>query len=140
MSIIKKLSLTLATLLSLFAMVPNLALADTSSAIKCGVNGAAGKDCSAAPSGTSSLDSTAKTIINFLAILVGIAAIIMIIFAGFKYITSAGDAEKIKSAKNTLVYAIVGLVLVALAETIVHFVLTEAKTPSTTSLIITRLF
>lgn len=67
-------------------------------------------------------------IINIFSIIVGIAAVVMIIFGGFKYITSAGNQENIKSAKQTLIYAIIGLVIVALAQVIVKFVLTQATT------------
>jgi len=47
----------------------------------------------------------------------------MIIFGGFKYITSGGDAGGVTGAKNTILYAIVGLVIVALAQVIVRFVI-----------------
>jgi hypothetical protein len=57
--------------------------------------------------------------------LVGVVAVIMFIVGGFRYITSAGDSSKVSSAKNTLVYAIIGLVVVALAQAIVLFVLNK---------------
>jgi hypothetical protein len=53
----------------------------------------------------------------------------MIILGGFKYITSGGDTGNVTGAKNTILYAIVGLVIVALAQIIVRFVLD--KTTST---------
>lgn len=133
--ITQKIALTLAALLTLAAFSPGLSLAlDTKGAIQCGVNGANGADCAAQPPQTSSLDSTVKTLINLLSVIVGIVAVIMIIIAGFKYITSAGDSNKVTSAKSTLLYALIGIVIVALAQTIAHFVLTEAKTPSSSSL------
>ena len=46
----------------------------------------------------------------------------MIIISGFKYVTAGGDSAKVGSAKNTLIYALVGLVIAALAQFIVHFV------------------
>ena len=52
--------------------------------------------------------------------------LIVIVVAGFKYVTSAGDASKIASAKNTLIYAIVGLIIVAMSQAIVRFVLQRA--------------
>jgi hypothetical protein len=55
----------------------------------------------------------------------------MVIYGGFKYITSGGDSGKVTSAKNTIVYAAIGLVVVALAQFIVKFVLGKAS--STTS-------
>jgi hypothetical protein len=47
----------------------------------------------------------------------------MIIIGGFKYITSGGDSNNVSSAKNTILYAIIGLIIVALAQTIVRFIL-----------------
>lgn len=65
------------------------------------------------------------TIVNILSVIVGVAAVIMIILAGFKYVTSGGDANSIASAKNTLIYAIVGLIIVSLAQFMVHFILSK---------------
>jgi Type IV secretion system pilin len=62
-------------------------------------------------------------IINILSWVIGVVAVIMIIVGGFKYITSGGDSGGVTSAKNTILYAIVGLVIVALAQVIVRFVL-----------------
>jgi hypothetical protein len=57
---------------------------------------------------------------------VGIIAVIMIVYGGFRYITSGGDATKVTSARNTILYAIIGLIIVALAQFIVKFVLKKA--------------
>jgi hypothetical protein len=54
----------------------------------------------------------------------------MIIIGGLKFITSSGNSDRVKSARNTILYAIVGLIIVALAQTIAHFVLAEAANPS----------
>jgi len=77
-----------------------------------------------------SLNSIIGIAINIFSIIIGITAVIMIMTAGFKYITSNGDSGQIGSAKNTLIYSIIGLIIVALAQSIVHFVLnrvTSAK-------------
>ncbi len=68
----------------------------------------------------------AKTIVNIFSALVGAAAIIMIIYSGFRYITSGGSSERIGNAKTTLIYAIIGLIVVALAQIMVHFVLSAS--------------
>jgi hypothetical protein len=73
------------------------------------------------------LSDVIKNIIKVMSILVGIVAVIMLIIGGFKYITSAGDASGIASAKNTIIYAIVGLIIVALAQVIVQFVIGQTK-------------
>jgi hypothetical protein len=66
-----------------------------------------------------------STIINVLSVIIGVIAVIFIIIGGAKYITSGGDAGKVSSAKNTVIYAIVGLIIVALAQFIVRFVLSR---------------
>jgi hypothetical protein len=52
----------------------------------------------------------------------------MIIVAGFRYITSGGKQESVTGAKNTILYAVIGLIIVALAQIIVRFVLNKATT------------
>jgi len=64
-----------------------------------------------------------KTAINIFSVVVGVIAVIMIIVGGVKYITSGGDAGNVTGAKNTILYAIIGLVIVALSQVIVQFVL-----------------
>lgn len=76
--------------------------------------------------GSQSIASVAKTAVNILSLIVGIAAVIMIIYGGLRYITSGGDSGSVGNAKNTIIYAIVGLIIVALAQLIVHFVLNAA--------------
>ena len=91
---------------------------DTASA-NCGTNGTgSGAD----------LHAIATKVINILSVIVGIIAVIMIIYGGFKYITSGGDTGNVSGAKNTLIFALVGLIIVALAQFIVHFVLNSATT------------
>lgn len=55
----------------------------------------------------------------------GIVAVIMIIGAGFMFITSGGDANKIKEAKNMITYAAVGIAVVVLAQIIVAFIISR---------------
>jgi hypothetical protein len=83
----------------------------------------ASQDCKTNGSGVSGI---IKGIVSILSYIVGVAAVIMVILAGFKYVTSAGDSGRISSAKNTLVYALVGLAIAALAQVLVHLVLSNA--------------
>lgn len=88
----------------------------------------ASKDCQTQLSGgTSRINNIITDAINIFSILVGIIAVIMIIVGGFKYITSGGDSGNISSAKNTIIYAVIGLVIVALAQFLVQFVLDKAS-------------
>lgn len=75
------------------------------------------------PAPQSRLNSLLTNIINIFSIVVGIVAVIMIIVGGFKFITSGGDSAKVTSSRNTIIYAIIGLIIVALAQTIAKFVL-----------------
>lgn len=80
-------------------------------------------DCT--DTGTNSISGKIKTILNILSAVIGIVAVIMIIYAGFRYVTSAGSEGGVKSAKNAIIYAVIGLVVVALAQVIVHFVISN---------------
>lgn len=80
--------------------------------------GTSGSDCNGI-----NAQKAIATVISILGIIVGVAAVIMVIFSGFKYITAAGDSGKIASAKSTLIYAIVGLLIAALAQLLVQFAL-----------------
>jgi hypothetical protein len=91
-----------------------------------GCANAAGAVDSSQCASADSINKVISNIINVLSIIVGIVAVIMIILGGFKYITSGGDSGSISSAKTTIIYAIVGLVIVALAQVIVKFVLSKA--------------
>ena len=73
---------------------------------------------------TKTLPEIVKNIINVLLYIIGIVAVVMIIFGGFQYITSSGDAAKVTKAKNTILYGSVGLVIAVLAYAIVNFVIT----------------
>lgn len=102
-----------------------------------GANGAAGdktpkSDC-ATENGVNdnSIATLAQKIVTTFSIIVGIVAVIMIIVGGFRYITSGGDSGKVGNAKNSLIYAIVGLIIVALAQLIVHFVLNQTSNVTT---------
>ncbi len=75
------------------------------------------------PAGSKGINDITQIVVNTLSIVVGFIAVIMIIIGGLKYVTSSGDSNNVSSAKNTILYAIVGLVIVALAQVIVRFVL-----------------
>lgn len=72
-----------------------------------------------------------RIVSNILIWVVGIVAVIMIVWSGFKYITTAGDASKVASAKSSLIYAIVGLIIAILAYAIVNFVMERLNVSST---------
>jgi len=101
------------------------ALAAAKDEICAGVGAVSGTGSCNTAAGEPTVNSVINTTVNILSLLVGIVSIIMVIYAGFKYVTSAGDSGKISTAKNTLIYAVVGIVVAALARPIVQFVLSR---------------
>lgn len=89
-----------------------------------GINGQVGGTCDASSSG---IDTILKAVLEIISVIAGIAAVIMIMVGGIKYTTSGGDSTKISSAKSTLIYALVGIVVVAMAQFIVQYVLAKAS-------------
>lgn len=72
------------------------------------------------------INSLVTNIVNIFSIIVGIVAVVMIVWSGFRYVTSAGDSSNITAAKTTIIYAIIGIIVVVLAQTIVRFVIGKA--------------
>jgi hypothetical protein len=58
-----------------------------------------------------------------IAIFGGVAAVIVLVVGGFRYVTSNGDAEQVAQAKRTIIYALIGLIVIALGSSIVNFVI-----------------
>ena len=62
------------------------------------------------------------TITNVLLFIIGAVSVIMLIIGGFRYVTSQGDSSQVTSAKNTILYAVIGLIIAILAFAVVSFV------------------
>ena len=131
---IKKLKILILSMSSLFimatpALVAGSAMAytqdDINNCLKQGSNFdfTTGSCTNTGVDDSNSLNNLVAKVINILSVIVGIVAVVMIIIAGLRYVTSGGKQESVTSAKNTILYAIIGLVIVALAQIIVHFVL-----------------
>ena len=69
------------------------------------------------------LDKTVIGIINAVIGVLGLVAVVVVIIGGVQYMTSSGDAGKVKKAKDTILYGIIGLVICILAFAIVNFVI-----------------
>lgn len=76
---------------------------------------------------TDGLDNTVAQVINILSVIIAIVAVIVIIINGLKFVTSGGDSNKVGSAKNGILFAVVGLVVVAIAQFIVKFVISKVS-------------
>ncbi|MDB5186481.1 MAG: rane protein of unknown function [Candidatus Saccharibacteria bacterium] len=123
--LLQKISLGLCavSMLAVFAFGATAnAQGDATNAVCRGVAAAGGSGCGQR-AGDPTVTSVVRTGINIFSVIVGVAAVIMIIVGGLKYILSSGDPSNITSAKNTVIYAIVGLIVVSMAQLIVKFVL-----------------
>lgn len=85
-----------------------------------------GVNCDAEPQGKK-INSLIVRVVNIISVIVGIVAVVMIIVSGLKLITSGGDSNAVGTARRGLLYAVVGLVVVALAQFIVRFVLSQTN-------------
>src|SRR5688572_572951 len=116
-------------------MVPALVLglsfvAPVAGAASCDPNGSnlsisGGANCAQGNGQASDLFGTGgifQTITNILLFLIGAIAVIMLIIGGIRYVISGGDQAQVTSAKNTILYAIVGIVVAFLAFAAVSFV------------------
>jgi hypothetical protein len=80
-------------------------------------------NCNPLSTSRSSINSILALVLNLFSAIVGFIAVIMILIAGTKYVISSGNSERTNEAKNTILYAVIGLLIVALAQIIVRFVL-----------------
>ena len=83
----------------------------------------ASQGCGSNSNGT--VNTLISTGINILSVIVGFAAIIMLIINAFRMVTSQGDSSAVASARSGIIYALVGLAVAALAQLLVHFVLSK---------------
>lgn len=72
---------------------------------------------------TGSLTDNIKNIINVMLLIIGIVAVIMLIVGGFRYVLSNGNEKAVSGAKDTILYAVIGIVVALLSFAIVNFVL-----------------
>ena len=91
--------------------------------------------CSSNPPGSSTTSKSnadpisvkIASIIKIIVEVAGIIAVVVIIISGIRYALSTGDANKVNSAKNNLIYALIGLAVIVLADTIVSYVISQLK-------------
>jgi len=112
----------LVAVFSPIAPTANAADCGTSSeGIQAGINCAQGKDVP--PTLFGGPDSIFTTIVNVLLFLIGAISVIMLIYGGIRYTTSGGNSANVTAAKNTIMYAIIGLIVAFLAFAVVNWVL-----------------
>ena len=75
------------------------------------------------PGANDDLNAMLSTLFSMVFGIIGVVAVIMIIIGGVNYTVSQGDSQKLQKSKSTILYGIIGLVIVLLAFAIVNFVL-----------------
>ena len=109
----------------LFSPASVLALSASQKAVCAGAGGSdMGSYC--ATSGPSAPSVAQKAVIVF-SVVIGFIAVVMLMIGGVKYMTSQGDPQSISSAKNTILYAIVGILVAAMAQGIAKYVINQVQ-------------
>ncbi len=119
--IMTELTLILSATMLVFVGVPVQA-ESCGSAKQCITDGLTASGTSTTPN---SFSSVLTTVTNILLFLMGAISVIMIIVGGIRYATSQGDQTQMQSAKNTILYAVIGVVVSIAAYAIVSFVVTQ---------------
>lgn len=135
MNIIKRLiysSLLVLPLVGFVGLASERAMAAAPSSTVCQTLGS-DNSCTTAPANGIDIYKLVRSIVSILSLIVGVAAIIMIVIGGFKFITSGGDPTKVKSARSTLLYALIGIVVAVSAQLLVTVVFNQASTLDTTT-------
>lgn len=115
-----------ATLSLAVLFATSLYFVPAASAMVSGVdNGAAAARGAGQPLDLFGVGGTFSTITNVLLFIIGAIAVIMIVIGGMRYVLSGGDSTQITAAKNTILYAIIGIVVAILAYAAVNFVISS---------------
>lgn len=122
----KALILTLITAFSMIMFTPQLAMAQGIPAEDRNQACAAFSASGTCQDGSeTSFSDVWENIINVATFAVGLVSVLLILIGGLRYVLSSGDPQATAGAKNTIIYAIVGLIIAIVARSIVVFVLTR---------------
>lgn len=131
----RKVKAVMITLVLNFGLVAGmgttLVLAQDTAQVNCGASGTlTGVNCPTTGTADTTINNTIKRAIQLFQVVVGLISVFMLIVGGLKYITSGGESSNVQGAKNTILYAVIGLVVVGLAQVIVQFVLNRVNAPA----------
>ncbi len=133
---IKTIVASLALVIGVTAPVLTPAVASAANTTNTATSGACTSASSCVSDGVTSTGGTSsktdikgiiRTVVNALLFLIGAVSVIMIVVGGFRYVVSQGDSSAVASAKNTILYAVIGLVVALMAYAIVAFVVDHLK-------------
>jgi hypothetical protein len=96
--------------------------------IEDGANSAKGTDQAVDLFGASGIFTTVSNVLLFI---VGAISVVMIIIGGLRYVVSGGNTSNVAAAKNTILYAVIGLIVAILGYAIINFVITSFTNGST---------
>ena len=114
----------LSGVLALAAFAPQTAKAAEPTDAACTGVAVTGVNCG---EGEEGLTSTIQAVINILLYIVGAASVVMLVIGALRYVLSAGDAQAAASAKNTIIYAIIGIIVAVMAWVIADFVFEQVS-------------
>lgn len=109
-----------ATILAGRALAATTSISQYENPALAGANAARGDGM---PADLIGVDGVFTKLVNTVLYAVGIISVIMLILGGIRYVISGGDSKKVTDAKNTIMYAIIGLIIAILAYAIVNFVI-----------------
>ena len=121
----KKLILLFGTLLSLslFISASNVGMAAWDPlGNACSGKGKGSAACQNVNSEGNPINDTIINVTNLVALVTGVIAVVIIIYAGFRFITGGSNSDSVRAAREMLIYAVVGLVVIVFARTIIVFV------------------
>ncbi|MEO5950685.1 MAG: hypothetical protein ABIQ04_04510 [Candidatus Saccharimonadales bacterium] len=72
-------------------------------------------------------DGVFKTVTNVMLYIIGAVSVIMLIIGGIRYVVSGGESSAVSGAKNTILYAVIGIIVALIAYALVNFVITSFK-------------
>ena len=128
MKLFKKFSLLLATFVALSMALPATTSAAWSPFGGVNCSGAASKsvvcqDRRRIGNPLTGPNGLIMLIANVIAVVGGIASVVIIVLAGLRFVTAGGSSDDVAGARRTLIYAVVGLIIIVLSRTIVAFTL-----------------
>lgn len=108
--------------IALSVLIYPLSVSAVNMSVEGGIDAAKGAD---QPEDLFGMGGTLSTVSNVLLFIVGAVAVIMIVIGGLRYVTSGGDSTNVSAAKNTILYALVGVIVALLAYAAVRFVVSS---------------
>jgi hypothetical protein len=134
-AIIASLVLLVVPMVAAPAMAYAASTVDITDSLGCGsnisVSGSSSATCGTTTTGSSHVDTLITNIINVFSAIIGAIAVIMLIYGGLQFGIGGNDPGKVGNARNTITYALVGLVVVGMAQFLVQFVLNRVANTGT---------